>query len=184
MEKQLLTAEIYWAAQNPEVGGLRTAPPDNVVDLALLLAKRGHIIDYYIMVLQGDPLFTMQLRKDYGYTWVPSLLQAPPAVAPGLWFPGVPSYDPDNPPKGSIKVSIYAEDYPPFITPPPPVVEPAVIVGSPVFANMTGIGSMWYSARDDKMTIGAIHKDQRGTFLKRSQVMIGGSSSIWWERTA
>jgi hypothetical protein len=32
-------------------------------------------------------------------------MQAPVQVAPGLSFPGLPGYDPKNPPPGSIKVT-------------------------------------------------------------------------------
>jgi hypothetical protein len=38
-----------------------------------------------------------------GYTWVPSALQQPVEVAPGLTYAGA-SYDPSKPPAGSIAV--------------------------------------------------------------------------------
>jgi hypothetical protein len=60
---------------------------------------------------------------------------------PGLSFPGLPSYDPNNPPPGSIKVSIDAVDYPSFDPPPPPPPPlPTNIVGAREWGNVYTYG--------------------------------------------
>ena len=53
-----------------------------------------------------DPLATMIVRHNQGFTWVPSALMAPVEVAPGLSFPGLASYDADHLPPGAIPVTI------------------------------------------------------------------------------
>lgn len=98
--------EAYWAMQPPEVQALmnlRTV--DQRMALARELASQGFIIDVPIMVWNWDPLATMIVRRNQGFTWVPSALQEPVQVAPGLSFPGLPSYNAANPPPGSILVS-------------------------------------------------------------------------------
>jgi len=46
----------------------------------------------------------MEMRRTYGYTWVPSAFMDPIQVAPGLVVPGLKPYDKDNPPPGAIMV--------------------------------------------------------------------------------
>lgn len=70
------------------------------------LAKQGYSIDLPIMVWGWDPLVTMTMRQNEGYTWVPSAFQPNIPIGPGIinvW--NLPGYDPKNPPPGSIKVS-------------------------------------------------------------------------------
>jgi hypothetical protein len=89
---------------------------------AYQLALSGLLIDAPIDAYAGDPYTYMYERIQYGYTWVPSALAAPITLAPGLSYPGIPSYNPNPPyPPGSIKVSINLADYPPFAVPVPPV---------------------------------------------------------------
>jgi hypothetical protein len=101
------SAEAYWSRQPEEVRRLR-----NLEDLrerealAAELAAKGHTIDVPIMVWGSDPLRVMLLRRLYGYTWVPSALQPPVGVAPGIEFPTLPAYDPARPPAGSILVDL------------------------------------------------------------------------------
>ncbi len=97
--------EAYWAEQPAAVQALQGMPPDQVGPAAMALAQQGYAIDVPIMVWGWDPLTTMVERQNYGYTWVPSGLQAPVQVPPGLTFPGLPTYDPNNPPAGSIAVT-------------------------------------------------------------------------------
>lgn len=134
-----LTNDIYWASQPPAVQALRTmAPGGSLENAAVLLAQQGYDIDIPIMVWQWDAVKVMQLRKDYGYTWVPSALMAPVALAPGLTVPGEAPYDPLHPPAGAIRVSVDAADYPPFI-------KPAIAVPAGV-ASLVGqaqIGGTW-----------------------------------------
>lgn len=98
--------------------------PKARMDEAFNLAVGGLLIDAVIDAEGGDPYIIMFERAQYGYTWVPSALAAPITLAPGLSFPGVPSYNAGKPyPPGSIVVSTNLADYPPFAVPEPPVVE-------------------------------------------------------------
>ncbi len=106
IDKSKMTPDdAYWAEQPVAVQALRNMPPDQVGQAAIALANQGYTIDVPIMVWQWDPLTTMVERQNYGYTWVPSGLGTPVMLPPGLSFPGLASYDPNNPPAGSIKVT-------------------------------------------------------------------------------
>ncbi len=128
---------VYWAAQAPLVSSLKGGNADtNQIKLPSLIAA-GYLIDVPIMIWGLDPYYTMYMRKQYGYTWVPSATQPPISVAPGLAYPGAPEYDPAHPPAGSIKVSLDPIDYPPFVAPPPPPPLPTGLVGAYLgYANM------------------------------------------------
>ena len=92
---------------------------------ALALAQSGLVIDGWIDAAGADPYFTMLWRKNNGYTWYPSILQ--PGVATtvkGAIVPGYATYDPSNPPPGSILVSTNLSDYPPFAVAPPVIIPP------------------------------------------------------------
>jgi hypothetical protein len=97
--------DAYWASQPPAVQQLREMDdPDARKTLATQLAGQGYTIDVPIMVMGFDAGKTTALRQQYGYTWVPSALQNPVELAPGLTMPGMTTYDPNNPPAGSIVV--------------------------------------------------------------------------------
>jgi len=97
--------DAYWAAQPPAVQQLRDMQDfDQRKTVAANLAAEGYTIDVPIMVWGWDPSKTMQARQSYGYTWVPSALQAPVTAAPGITAPGLTPYDASNPPAGSISV--------------------------------------------------------------------------------
>jgi hypothetical protein len=94
----------YWAQQPAAVQQLQNIQdPTQRTEVAEQLAHEGYTIDVPIMVWGWDPQVTTQLRQSLGYTWVPSALQQPIEVAPGLSFNGQ-SYNPGNPPAGSITV--------------------------------------------------------------------------------
>lgn len=98
--------EAYWASQPGEVQVLMYITTEaKRLEKAHELADQGFLIDVPIMVWGWDPLSTMVVRRNQGYTWVPSAKQEPVRVAPGVNFPGLPGYDPKNPPPGSIKVT-------------------------------------------------------------------------------
>jgi hypothetical protein len=97
--------DAYWAEQPEDVQALRNMPESERTLAAMELAKSGRAIDVPIMVWGWDPLTTMVERQNYGYTWVPSALQSPVRLPPGLSFPGLPAYDAANPPQGSIRVT-------------------------------------------------------------------------------
>ena len=97
--------DAYWSQQPPAVQHLRDMKDRSQrAAVGAQLASEGYSIDVPIMVWGWDPAITTQLRQSYGYTWVPSALQPPVQVAPGLSFPGLQSYDPAHPPAGSIEV--------------------------------------------------------------------------------
>lgn len=99
-------ADAYWYSQPAPVQELYYLHTENERDsLAHLLADAGYKIDVPIMVWGWDPLATMVLRQNGGYTWVPSAKMPNVQVAPGLNFPGLPSYDPNTIPDGAIIVS-------------------------------------------------------------------------------
>lgn len=99
--------DAYWAAQPAAVQTLRNMPDSEAKDqLALKLANQGYSIDTQIMVWGWDPQMTMTVRQNQGYAWVPSYGQSNVPVGPGLSDPYEPvSYNPANPPPGSIAVS-------------------------------------------------------------------------------
>lgn len=99
-------ADAYWAMHPPEVQALRhIQDPGERGQLGQELASRGFSVDNEIMILGWDPYMTMKVRKESGYTWFPAIGQYMTPVAPGISFPGLPSYDPNDPPPGSITVS-------------------------------------------------------------------------------
>ncbi len=136
-----ITDDLYWAAQPTPVQALRNMDESLRFDAAVALAKAGYAIDFPIMVYGWDAVTTMFIRVQDGYTWVPRADGSPILLPPGLIFPGIASYDPNNPPAGSIKVSVSASDYPPFA--PVAVIPPAAtkaIVGAPVGDGKTFYG--------------------------------------------
>ena len=97
--------QAYWASQPAAVQQLQDIQnPTQRAEFAEQLAEKGYSIDVPIMVWGWDPATTTAARQSMGYTWVPSALQQPVAVAPGLNYAGGASYDPANPPPGSITV--------------------------------------------------------------------------------
>jgi hypothetical protein len=120
--------------------------PTTRYNTAFALATSGLLIDAPIDAFAGDPYITMFERQQYGYTWVPSALAAPITLAPGLTFPGVPSYNANPPyPPGSIVVSTNLADYPPFEA---PVIPPAAV---PYVGSYAGGG--FYFASEAAQTI-------------------------------
>ena len=98
--------DAYWATQPPAVQALRNISDESARGtLAKQLADEGYTIDVPIMVWKWDPLTTMTIRQNSGYTWVPSGDQSNLPTCPNCDLPGLPAYDPNNPPAGSILVS-------------------------------------------------------------------------------
>ena len=96
----------YWAQQPAAVQPLRTMQnQEQRAALATQLADEGYSIDVPIMVWGWDPSTVTSMRQAEGYTWVPSALQNPVDVAPGLPSMGsLSAYNPNTPPAGSIAV--------------------------------------------------------------------------------
>ena len=98
--------DAYWAKQPAAVQALRNVQdPELRASMARDLAAQGYTIDVPIMVWGWDPSIATSLRQSFGYTWVPSGLQNPVQIAPGVAaMGGMQAYDPNHPPAGSIMV--------------------------------------------------------------------------------
>jgi|HubBroStandDraft_5_1064220.scaffolds.fasta_scaffold17993_5 hypothetical protein len=95
----------YWASQPAAVQALRNMPEGEREGYADQLASEGYTIDVPIMVWGWGPSIVTSMRQADGYTWVPSALQSPVEVAPGLGPLGdLAAYNPNDPPPGSIAV--------------------------------------------------------------------------------
>jgi len=106
LDAQQAFDNAYWAAQPAAVQALRTVQdPSERATLAAQLAGEGYQIDVPIMVWGWDPSITTSMRESLGYTWVPSALQNPVEVLPGLpSMGGLTAYNASDPPAGSIAV--------------------------------------------------------------------------------
>ncbi len=145
------------------------------------LAQKGFTIDVPIMVWGWDPYLVMQLRVQFGYTWVPSALQPQVAVPPGLpGFGNLPAYDPLHPPAGSIRVSLNVADYPPFDPPPPPAAQ-ATPPEDPV--GLQSVAALYLAVPGETYQDGAKFTDSRGTFVKHITITPFGRTN-YWEKVA
>ena len=101
----VLSDDAYWAAQPAAVQQLRNIDDSyQRATLGAQLASQGYSIDTPVMIWGWDPQLTTQLRQSFGYTWVPSAMQASVTAAPSITGAGITPYDPNNPPPGSISV--------------------------------------------------------------------------------
>ena len=116
----------YAASFPPPVQLLLATPVDQRGPIIQELLAQGVPLDYETMIAGADAYLVMIAREAAGYTWTPSATMSPIPVAPGINYPGLPSYQPNNPPPGSFKVSTSAADFPPF-TPPAPAAPPAPV---------------------------------------------------------
>lgn len=125
---------LYNAHLPPAVAAMLKLPNASLarINSAAGLAAQGFTIDYAIEAAGMDPYDLMKARAQYGMTWVPNMTQQPLGSPGGIALPGVAAepgqiaYDANNPPRGSIKVSLASEDYPPFNPPAPVPVPPAI----------------------------------------------------------
>jgi hypothetical protein len=105
LDAQQAFDNAYWAAQPPAVQALQSMPPNERATAAAQLASEGYSIDVPIMVWGWDPSIVTSAREAEGYTWVPSAMQNPVEVVPGLPSVGsLAAYNPTDPPSGSIMV--------------------------------------------------------------------------------
>lgn len=133
-----LTQDIYWNSLPPALRAFRNYNELEKAAHSTEVAALGYKLDVPIQVWGWDPVCIMLVRYGQGFTWVPSALEPPVYVGPGLSFPGLPSYDPKTPSPRGIKVSIDAKDYPAFDPPqPPPSTFP--VVGQ-CFNGWCGVG--------------------------------------------
>jgi len=170
----------YWASFSPEIQALaqvESFSPERMAK-AVELAISGKLIDPEIQARGANPWETMMLREAYGYTWVPSLLQPPVLIAPGLVVPGVAPYNAESFPAGSIKVSVDPADYKPFVT-PEPVVVPTAVPAKPMFTLSQGPGR-FSVLPGDSSPAGTHYSGIEGEFVKMVIASPFGSWA-WWE---
>lgn len=180
-----LTAEqifdnAYEASLPPETRALLATPEQE--DRAKALAMKGFIIDAPIMIWGEGPWRAMTIRQSYGFTWVPSMLQPPIEMAPGIQVPGQIPYDPANPPAGSIKVSTDPADFPPWPVPvvaAPPSTPAAQILGKQIVgtSNWFYVGPAAQTWPDGKLWTDPSTRNSYS--LHVVQVPFGASK--WWE---
>jgi hypothetical protein len=177
--------QAYWASQPPEVRALPGLTDlDQRATRGAELAAKGFLIDVPIMVWGWDAYLVMKMRTDYGYTWVPSALQPPVAIAPGITVTGAVPYDAAHPPSGSIKVSLSIGDegktswgdYPPFNPPAQPTPQTPAS-NDPV--GLQSIGTLYLSVPGETYQDGAKYADARGTFLKHVFLTPFGRTCYW-----
>jgi hypothetical protein len=183
---QLEFDQAYRASQPPEIRALMDLEDGDDIQnqakiaRAVQLAQKGFPVDVPIMVWSWDPYLCMLYRQQYGFTWVPSALQPPVNVAPGIGPLGnLPAYDPDHPPAGSIRVSTNLADYPPF---DPPVAPPSTVpITDPV--GLQSVGNLYLSVAGETYQDGARFTNVRGTFLKHVVLTPFGRTN-YWEKVA
>lgn len=123
-----LTQQIYINSFPPEIAALMALPTGQErYQQAGVLVQRGFngldgapAIDEAIMVDQEMTAEdVMTVRKNNGFTWVPSWGQQSLPSMPGDAFPGLTPYDPANPPPGSILVTDDPDKFPHYGPMPP-----------------------------------------------------------------
>lgn len=93
-----------WLQAQPKV--VRTLLMSPNANTAVGLTKQGYKVDGNVFIQGQSPYRRNKIAIMFGYTWVPSYGQPTLENAPGLHEDGQPDYDPDNPPAGSIKISL------------------------------------------------------------------------------
>lgn len=169
---QDVTNTIYWASQPEAVQVLNTLPDEQKPQKAEALAKEGYRIDVPIMVWGWDAYKVMKMRKDYGYTWVPSALMPNITIAPGLTMVGMVPYDPNSPPSGSIKVSTEAKDY-------PTIAKPAEVKVDTTPVGQQSIGNLYLTTTGDTLPADSVVSEPRGKFVKRVKAGPFGNWAYW-----
>lgn len=136
-----LTKEIYAASKPPKVRDLWNLPFDQREIAAAELADEGFVIDRQIDIWGWDPVKVMVTRDQLGYAWVPNAFQ--PNLQDPFALLGGPHTDMTKPWPKSIKVSVDANDFPPFVEPPAPSPEVrpvGVAIGNGLFsANIEAV---------------------------------------------
>lgn len=173
---------VYWASKSPAVAQLNSLKPFSTerTAKAVELAQTGEKVDMDIDAYGMSPWHTMKLRSQYGYTWVPAINQEPIPVAPGLFFPGLPLYDPTSSPAGSVKVSVDPADYPQVAPPLPP--QPPVS-GVPAEPNWVLAVNGWAPVLPlDTSPNGFVYNGVNGKWLKVVINTPWGASAYWLQQ--
>lgn len=171
----------YRAAQPTALQGY----PFNSAQLEELAADpANYVIDLVIMGWGWSPYQVMSLRLSQNEDWSPNADQANIPIAPGVNFPGSPSYDPKDPPVGSISNSLNLADYPCFTVKPKPAPAPDFIslVGYPTGTMINGMPAYASAPKTDNSAIppnGLYDLDPRGEFQKIVGMTMVGPTVIW-----
>lgn len=180
MSRELMTNDQYWAAQPPQVRELRSLHEPELSTRAHELADAGFLVDVPIHVWKWAAELVMLLRDQQGLTWVPSANQEPLNLAGDalkFGFAGR-SYDPKHAPPGSIRISMYAEDYPPFDPPAPP---PIPSIGPPKYVSFyTGVGNRYYSTPEGRANPAGDRVGQDGSEYRKLVIPgLMGNTHLW-----
>jgi hypothetical protein len=177
--------KIYVASKHPDLRALWTIESQEARVAAARPLESRFLMSEEIDVQGWDPFTVESLWIRYGYTWVPSSLQNPIVEAPGLNDQHDPPYDPNNPPPGSVKVSIDPKDYLPFgPPPPPPPTDPTAglsPVGSLLHDDVYGSKTWDHWAAGSVTGAAGVPSDPRGVFTKEDVPSIFFHAS-WWRK--
>jgi len=116
---------------------LRESPEEDLLGMARLLVESEHTLDMAVDIWKWDYWKVMNLRRRYGYNWIPAFTQSNVAVAPGLSMLTGGEYNPDAPPMGAILVPPSEQEDPNYespkaITAPQPPPDGQVVFGPPI----------------------------------------------------
>lgn len=116
-----------WLAAQPKAVRAFIANPARTIAEATALAEAGYIIDMVTMYWGWDSYQQTVNRLANGYGWVPSLLQPPVTLSPGLNLQGYQTYEPSIVPAGAIVVTLNEALLPAIFTPAPGTAAAAAI---------------------------------------------------------
>lgn len=194
MNRQEEFNRAYDLSQHPDVRAAMFAHDHPADEIELdRLARVGHIIDWAIMAQGHDPYIVMKMRHDVGATWAAAWLQPVPLLAPGLTFPGLPSYDPDNPPPRSIMVPDpdtcdLAQWYPPWPVPIAPAKSKVFPIGAyfgegrwgeAAYSGPFHDGDRFVDVQGRATDGNGKHVTLGTVFVRRSLPFFGGISCYW-----
>lgn len=159
--------------------------------ICTLAMNRSYTVDLGTMLYGYDPYVLAKQRVIDGYTWVPAPWQPPVVVSPGLAFPGLPSYDPFNAPKGSIPVAdpdgTDQQIYKTFGISVPVPVPPAPPSDVPLVDTSGVVNGNWYlptaagqeKIRHGEILVGELHSEGGRQYRLGVSKMLMGNAYYW-----
>lgn len=170
---------------SPQVQALKNIEDfDDRVAAAVKLASEGYVVDPAQDAFQSKPFALLRARRNYGVTWVPSLLHdLVPMIAPGIFSPAQPPFDPFNPPLGAIFIPPVGHAYgDPGVGEPPKPPEPEGPPQSPIGPHADGIRYLVNPLANDKTPSGGTYTEGGITYRKVITSGFAGLKVMWWER--
>lgn len=107
-----------WLAAQPKVVRALLLNPNPMVGAEL--TKQGYRVDGLVFFQGQSPYRRNKINLGFGYVWVPSYGQPTIESAPGEMNDGQLLYDPDNPPRGSILLTLDMDLLPTLFLAPVP----------------------------------------------------------------